>query len=330
MVGGWGEGVFWPKMMTSSELDLAGVVGQVTPDGTLLQAWPLVGGISAAMMALEMREANGRVSRLVVRRHRYVGSETNARALSREFRLLKALGEAGLAVPVVRGLDVSGRILVEPYLVLEYVEGEPLFAPADLDGFLGHLAGQLAAIQVIDVGALGLDFLPGQADECIELGRARPAGVKYALDDGCIRPALGAHGRPLARNPAGLLHGDYWPGNVLWREGRPAAVIDWEDAMTGDPLLDLAITRLDVGWIFGLEAMETFTRTYRSLVAIDCGDLAYWDLCAALRLVRLVGDDLAGWVGYFEGFGRGDISEESLRGDFAAFAGRALRKLSSS
>jgi aminoglycoside phosphotransferase (APT) family kinase protein len=33
---------------------------------------------------------------------------------------------------------------------------------------------------------------------------------------------------------------------VLWRDGRIVAVIDWEDAQVGDPLADLANTRLEL------------------------------------------------------------------------------------
>ena len=93
-----------------------------------------------------------------------------------------------------------------------------------------------------------------------------------------------------------LLHGDYWPGNILWRDEQLAAVIDWEDARLGDPLIDLAISRLDLLWIFGSEAMNSFTQDYLTGMAIDTRDLPYWDLCAALRLVRLAGANLAEWA----------------------------------
>jgi aminoglycoside phosphotransferase (APT) family kinase protein len=47
------------------------------------------------------------------------------------------------------------------------------------------------------------------------------------------------------------LHGDYWPGNLLWNDGKLAAVLDWEDAERGDPLADIALARLDICWAFG-------------------------------------------------------------------------------
>lgn len=81
-----------------------------------------------------------------------------------------------------------------------------------------------------------------------------------------------------------LLHGDFWPGNTLWRDGGLAAVIDWEDAGYGDPLADLANGRLEIAMLLGVAAMREFTRHYRALMgSLDYAALPVWDLCAALR-----------------------------------------------
>ena len=80
-----------------------------------------------------------------------------------------------------------------------------------------------------------------------------------------------------------LLHGDYWPGNVLWKDGALAAVIDWEDAARGDPLGDLANARLELLFFFGPDAPADFTRRYLAASPIDTTDLPSWDLAVALR-----------------------------------------------
>ena len=41
-------------------------------------------------------------------------------------------------------------------------------------------------------------------------------------------------------SPAALCHGDLGRPNVLTRAGEVAALLDWEDALVGDPLFDLA------------------------------------------------------------------------------------------
>jgi aminoglycoside phosphotransferase (APT) family kinase protein len=45
---------------------------------------------------------------------------------------------------------------------------------------------------------------------------------------------VGSAGGPIIR------HGDLWPANVVFRSGKPVALIDWEFAQPGTPLDDLA------------------------------------------------------------------------------------------
>jgi aminoglycoside phosphotransferase (APT) family kinase protein len=92
-------------------------------------------------------------------------------------------------------------------------------------------------------------------------------------------------------NPSSLLHGDYWLGNILWKDEELIAIIDWEDAMLGDPLADLAISRLEILWALGYEAMESFTTQYQVIMSeMDYSNLAYWDLWAALRPIANFSD----------------------------------------
>jgi aminoglycoside phosphotransferase (APT) family kinase protein len=111
----------------------------------------------------------------------------------------------------------------------------------------------------------------------------KPAQPDDSLQEGKIRAALEKVWPLPPANLPGLLHGDYWPGNILWQDGRLAVVLDWEDAKRGDPLADLANTRLEILFSYGLEAMHIFTERYREIMPLDYTNLPYWDLCAALR-----------------------------------------------
>jgi aminoglycoside phosphotransferase (APT) family kinase protein len=94
---------------------------------------------------------------------------------------------------------------------------------------------------------------------------------------------LERHWPPAASRGEVLLHGDFWPGNLLWRGDRLVGVIDWEDAARGDPLADVAITRLELLWLLGEHAMDAFTADYAASTDVDLGALPLWDLHAALR-----------------------------------------------
>jgi aminoglycoside phosphotransferase (APT) family kinase protein len=123
---------------------------------------------------------------------------------------------------------------------------------------------------------------------------------------------------PLPRhNEPVLLHGDFWPGNILWRNGRIVAVIDWEDAAIGDPLADLANSRLEILWAFGINAMQSFTRQYQSMTAIDFANLPYWDLCVALRRI----DQIGLW-------GLDEMGEREMRERHRWFVEEAFERLS--
>ncbi len=55
-----------------------------------------------------------------------------------------------------------------------------------------------------------------------------------ALASNCIRRD---------KEQAVLLHGDFWPGNTLWRNGSLLAVIDWEQPAAGDARFYRALSR---------------------------------------------------------------------------------------
>jgi len=303
------------------------LVQAIAPHAKLLRTWRLKGGISAEMTALEIEYPEGQTGKMIVRRPGEAALRRNPRAAEDEYRLLQLLRSLGLATPTAYYLDQSGTIFSTPYVVIEYIEGKPDFAPMHAANFTLQLAAHLAKIHSADCSKLDVSFLAMQADGCAEALGRRPARVDASLDEGRIRDILEPIWPPQQRNASVLLHGDFWPGNLLWREHTLVAVIDWEDARLGDPLADLAISRLDILWIFGMAAMRSFTEHYTALMAIDYTNLPHWDLYAALRLIRLAGADLAEWAAFFLPFGRHDITEQTIREHFRFFITQAFEKL---
>ena len=310
-------------MATSSEdQKFEKLVQKIAPKGRLIQTWRLEGGSSAAMTAFEIEHADGQTRRMIVRRPSDKSFKQNPHAAANEFKLLQITQSLGLATPTPYRLDESGRIFATPYLIIEYIDGKPEFAPSNLADYLFRLAVQLTKVHGVECTKLDLSFLPRKANRCPEMGRRGPAALDESLDD--IRDILDSISSLPQRNPSVMLHGDFWPGNVLWRKDRLVAVIDWEDASVGDALTDFAISRLDIGLIFGIDAMDCFTHHYKSALSLDYTNLPYWDLCAALRIARLAGTDLAKWAAFFRPFGRHDITEQTITENYRCFVTRAF------
>lgn len=299
-------------------------IQSIYPQSKLVHFWHLDDGISADMIAFEIEAAGGQKRKLILRRLSSSHLRKIPLAAESESKLLQIAQTQGLASPRAIHFDQTGQIFSRPYLILEYVEGEPDYSPSNLDEYLRQMASQLASIHSVDGSTVDISFLPSSDGECPELPDRRPQRANDMLAESRIRQALDSYKPRPQRNSPVLLHGDYWPGNILWSEGRLVAVIDWEDAHLGNPLSDLARSRSEIVWIFGPHAMESFTNHYQSLKELDNRQLAYWDLCAALRFIRLFGCDLDKTAAYFVPFGRQDITEESIRDAYHYFLTQAI------
>jgi len=120
-----------------------------------------------------------------------------------------------------------------------------------------------------------------------------PEKLDDSLSETVIRKTLSKVWPLPISNRICLLHADLWPGNVFFDDKFESitGVLDWEDAMLGDPLIDLAFSRLEIAWEYGFEMMEQFTQDYLKRarevsLEINISNLPYWDLVSALRLVE--------------------------------------------
>ena len=305
--------------MTASIKDrkLEQLVQKIEPQSRLLRDWELKGGVSAQMTAIEIEQPDQQTKRMIIRRHGAVDLKHNPDIAADEFKLLRILRSAGLATPAPYYLDQSGEIFPAPYIVIEYIEGTSELAFAPGTDLIPQLTTQLARIHALDCSKLDVSFLPKQAQRFSKKVSERPTNLDESLDEGRIRDVLEAVGPLSQQNTAVLLHGDFWPGNILWKDGRLIAVIDWEDAALGDPLADIANTRLEILWAFGIDAMHSFTQHYQSMTNIDFTNLPVWDLFAALRPAS----KLSEWAA-------DDIAEKRMRERHRLFVTQAFEKLS--
>jgi aminoglycoside phosphotransferase (APT) family kinase protein len=280
----------------------------------------LSGGISsqATLCALVLPDQEPR--RVVVRRPSGDSLPESRAIAAREFRVLSLARRAGVPVPTPLFHDES-----EGALVLDYVPGEVDFRPLDLGASMRELARTLAAIHRITPKSDEFSFLPERARTAEAQLARRPPQLDEALAEPRLRGVLESLWPWPARNPTRLLHGDFWPGNVLWHQGKLSAVIDWEEAERGDPLADLAVARLDLSWAFGWDAMQCFTEEYRSLNQLDFSYLPHWELCVALRPMS----NLPRWASAYPAppVSRPDIDEAHLRQGHRRFVEDALSRL---
>ena len=247
-------------------------------------------------------DAEGSSQRLVLLSHSPADRALNPHIARDEYRLLGKLHEAGLPVPEALALDESHE---PPFLITSFVEGAPRMRADNLEPFCQQLAATLSAIHALE---LELPFLPRLEDRLLADMNAPGAGR--------IQAGLRAAYARLSMNAPTLLHGDFWLGNLLWQGETLAGIIDWEDAMLGDPLADLGKSRLEMLWTLGPMAMARYTAAYLALnPGLDAGALPFWDLWGASRLA------------HFKSFASDAQAERRMAVQYAGFVEAALEAI---
>jgi len=168
------------------------VVQKIDPQSKLLRTWELKGGISARMMALEIERSDSQTKKMIVRQYGDMDLKHNPQVAADEFKLLQFLQSAGMAAPLPYQLDQSGEIFSTPYIIIEYIEGEPEFAPSDVTDFILQLATQLSRIHAVDCSHLDVSFLPQQENRFAEKLRERPTNITESDVFAALQTYLGS------------------------------------------------------------------------------------------------------------------------------------------
>lgn len=297
------------------------LVAAALPGSRIVESSSVPGGISGDTRFVRLETAAGEILDLVLKRPGARFGRVDPQRVACEFHLLAAAHAAGLPVarPVYLGDDA---------LAMERLAGASVFRPADPVAAAERIAELAAALHLGFLGLEGRSRLgpalgSGLAEADADLEHFWPPvqDPDESLGETRIRSQLAA-GWPPPSNPTTLLHGDMWPGNILWSEGRITGLIDWEDASLGDPLEDIGITRLDIWWQYGEAAMRAFTARYFALVPWPDTALPTWDLVAALRPCGQIHD----WAHGLDNVPTDvpHITEEHMRAVHALFVEQAI------
>jgi aminoglycoside phosphotransferase (APT) family kinase protein len=180
---------------------------------------------------------------------RLPSADTYVEAVEKEHRWLPVLApQLPLPIPVPLGRGRPGCGYPRPWSVYQWIDGAPASTAkiADMSQFAADLADFLGALYRIDpAGGPGpgqhnwfrggpLTVYDGDAQKALLALQGR---IDTALAAEVWQAALDT---PIDGQPV-WFHGDAQPGNLLLREGRLSAVIDFGTSGVGDPSCDTTI-----------------------------------------------------------------------------------------
>ncbi|MGH9187213.1 MAG: phosphotransferase family protein [Acidimicrobiales bacterium] len=236
-------GVNGPRVTTWFEEQVEGVTPPLTFD-------LIAGGHSN--LTYRVTDASGRD--WVLRRPPLGHLLATAHDMSREHRIVAALGDSPVPVAPAIGLCTDGSVNGAPFYVMGFVDG---LVVRNADDARTHLrpdarrrAGEsmidvLAALHAIDPDTVGLGDL-GRKDGYLERQLKRWHGQWQQSQPPDIPAVDEVHDLLLRRvppqGPPAIVHGDYRLDNCMVDpSGRLRAVLDWELCTLGDPLADVGL-----------------------------------------------------------------------------------------
>ena len=235
----------------------------------------------------------------------------SAHAVEREFRVITALGRAGVPVPGTYCLCEDESVIGRAFYVMQYVEGRVLWEQSlpgmtreERSAVYDEMNRVIAQLHRVDYQAAGLsDF--GKPGNYFARQIARWSRQYQASETGKIE----AMDRLIAWLPENIppgeetavVHGDYRMDNLIFhpREPRILAILDWELSTLGHPLADFSyhcmswhIPPGEFRGIAGLDLESLGIPGEADYVASYCrrtarAGIEHWDFYLAYNLFRI-------------------------------------------
>ncbi|NXV75195.1 ACD10 dehydrogenase, partial [Atlantisia rogersi] len=190
---------------------------------------------------------------LVLKKERSDGLHPSGPALRREYRILKALSEAGVPVPTVLALCEDRSTFGTPFYVMEHCAGHvysdislPELQPSQRKAIYAAMSQILSKIHSTDIRAARLEDLGEQHGNYIQW-QVETWTKQYRAMETHVIPAMERliEWLPLhfpKSQKTTVVHGDFRMENLVFHADRPEilAVLGWKFPTLGDPISDLA------------------------------------------------------------------------------------------
>ena len=282
------------------------MIEALDPGGTVLDVQLLRGGIINSTHALDIRMSDGATKRYVLKRFLFSADEAR-----REWDSLVVAERARVPTPQPVVFDGAGGWFGEAAMLVTLLPG--LARIPDDSGKLPELLGDtLAEIHRCDIG--DRSAVPRET-----FWSRSAMGSEGILSD--VGEAVERRLSGMEPSDSALLHGDFWTGNILWRDGQVSGVVDWGRSCVGPRGYDVAYARVDMDLLWGADAAERFTAAY-SRAAGPVPDLPLWDLVCGYDALQ----SAVWWMRGYRALGRGDFDLERIEAHLPAFLRRALAR----
>jgi len=215
---------------------------------------------------------------------------------------MSALRSAGLPTPAIPLMSSEPAVDGRPFILMERVDGLRIEATAERERPLDIATSAINVMKRMQALPLDKTGIGDEEPVGLRAEMMRWAMLMQRAPEELTTRAGELGGRlaaqiPVERPPT-LVHGDYHFGNMLFRGAEVVAVLDWEIAELGQPLLDLGcLCSMTVrrrfadapspGGAVAIEMDELFT-----LYGVDADEMRWYVALSLYKYAAILGYNL--------------------------------------
>lgn len=238
--------------------------------------------------------------------------------LRMQYTMMQLMRDCDIPAPEMVGYEPDSSLIGSDFYVMKFIAGQipPDNPPMAFGSWVTELSAEqraqmwnngfqtLAKIHQIDIEQYDLSMLPGSAVE------DSPVLHEVKKFDSMLALGLRDNADPIIEKAWNILKdnmpasgvrrlcwGDSRVGNIIWDGIEPAAVIDWEMASMGDPLMDIAwwfwvdhcnSVGLGTEKMTGLPEFNDAYRQWHDLTGLPIDNVVYYELFCVVRFAIIM------------------------------------------
>lgn len=238
--------------------------------------------------------------------------------LKLQYDLMDIMKREGVPVPGLIAYEADASLLGSDFYVMEFVDGliPPDQPPMAFGSWVSELSTEdrakmwnsgfttMAKIHSVDVNKYDLPTIPQSkpdeapaAHEMLKYQRLLELGLRDCADP-IIHTCWKLLQETLPKNGSRrLCWGDSRPGNIIFKDLKPAAIVDWELATIGDPQTDIAwyfwidhVNSVGLGTdkMSGIPDFDAAYQQWSELTGLPIDDVAWYELFVLWRFTVIM------------------------------------------
>jgi aminoglycoside phosphotransferase (APT) family kinase protein len=283
--------------------------------------FPEFSGESSVTLIMEanwQEAGRARHERFVLRMAPIISQVFETHDLKLQYQLMEVMNKEGIPAPSLVGYEPDSSLLGSDFYVMDFVDGivPPDNPPMAFGSWVSELTTEeratmwhnglttMAKIHQIDIRQYDLPSLEESpadqsplAHEITRYESMMKQGMREKADPIILEAWQYLKDNLPTDGPRRLVWGDSRPGNVIWKDLQPIAMIDWEIACIGDPLCDLTwwfwidhcnSVGLGAEKMTGIPDYNDAYQEWHKLTGLPINNAAYFELFTIVRFAIIM------------------------------------------